>query len=433
MTEPITMLLSVSLLLVRVINAMPSSARLPGPLPWAALAPSLAAAEDRLARLDERLRGSPIRQGWIARTHFTDSCASLWLDGDMVPLEDLVLHDAHRDIHAPTRALIRAQAMLRARRRIAAADPSWALTPVGLDSLRGRAGKGDPDTEPAQHGDAPGLDGDLDAADGISGNGFLPADGGPEGRLAEAFAAVEAAVGRTTQRLAGDTARPERDPLVYDLEWNEESRLDDWRAAVVETAALPPVLAAALALDAWEQIAPLQHSPWLGRLLIPALLRGRGKTKAHLACLAIGLRAVPRDRRRAGDQDSPPDRLCRRPRGGRRGRPQGARALGRRPRPVGAQAHRAPRHLPAARPRRLCHEPADRLGRDDCRRTPHHPARRAKSGGGLGLARGDRAGALSRLGDHLRYRLKNSLFTDLSAGSSEDGLRSQGGLNTACP
>ncbi|MGO9235432.1 MAG: RHE_PE00001 family protein [Methylocella sp.] len=281
---------------------MPSFTRLPGPLPWAALAPSLAAAEDRLARLDERLRGSPIRQGWIARTHFTDSCASLWLDGDMVPLEDLVLHDAHRDIHAPTRALIRAQAMLRARRRIAAADPSWALTPVGLDSLRGRAGEGDPDTEPAQHGDAPGLDGDLDAADGISGNGFLPADGGPEGRLAEAFAAVEAAVGRTTQRLAGDTARPERDPLVYDLEWNEESRLDDWRAAVVETAALPPVLAAALALDAWEQIAPLQHSPWLGRLLIPALLRGRGKTKAHLACLAIGLRAVPRDRRRAGDQ-----------------------------------------------------------------------------------------------------------------------------------
>ena len=45
---------------------------------------------------------------------------------------------------------------------------------------------------------------------------------------------------------------------------------------------------------------------------------------------------------------------------------------------------------------------ADRLGGDDCRRTPHHPARRAKSGGGLRAAGGDRAGALSRLGDHLR-------------------------------
>jgi len=265
------------------------------------LADSLAAAEDRLARLDERLRASPIQAGWCARTHFADSCASLWLDGELVPLEDLVLHDAHRDIHAPTRALIRAQAVLRARRRIAAADPAWALSPAGLDELRGRAGEGDPDTEPTPRDTAPGLDHGFDAAGGLFPNGFS-AEGGPEGQLADAFAAVEAAVGRTTQRLAGDTARPERDPLVYDLEWNEENRLNDWRAAVAETAALPPVLAAALALDAWEQIAPLQHSPWLGRLLIPALLRGRGKTKAHLACLAIGLRAVPRDRRRAGDQ-----------------------------------------------------------------------------------------------------------------------------------
>jgi hypothetical protein len=265
------------------------------------LAASLAAAGDLLARLDERLRSSPIQAGWIARTHFADSCASLWLDGDMVPLEDLVLHDAHRDIHAPTRALIRAQAVLRARRRIAAADPRWALTPGGLDSLRGRAGEGDPDPEPAQRDTALGLDGEP-AGHGIFGNGFS-AEGGPEGPLADAFQALEAAVGRTAQRFVGDALRQEaRDPLVYDLDWNEENRLNDWRAAVAKTAAMPPVLAAALALDAWEQIAPLQHSPWLGRLLIPALLRGRGKTKAHLVCLAIGLRAVPRDRRRAGDQ-----------------------------------------------------------------------------------------------------------------------------------
>src|SRR5208283_3404524 len=153
MTEHRTVLLSVLGTHVRIIKSMPTGYALPDPLPWAALADSIAAAEDRLARLDERLRGSPIQAGWIARTHFADSCASLWLDGDLVPLEDLVLHDAHRDIHAPTRALIRAQAVLRARRRIAAADPGWALTPAGLAILRGRAGEGEPDSEPAQRGD----------------------------------------------------------------------------------------------------------------------------------------------------------------------------------------------------------------------------------------------------------------------------------------
>jgi hypothetical protein len=105
---------------------MPTGYALPDPLPWAALAASFAAAEDRLARLDERLRASPIREGWIARTHFADSCASLWLDGEVVPLEDLVLHDAHRDIHAPTRELARAHRPCSAP---AAASP--ARTPAG--------------------------------------------------------------------------------------------------------------------------------------------------------------------------------------------------------------------------------------------------------------------------------------------------------------
>ena len=47
-----------------------------------------------LARLDERIACSPVGQGWIERSHFTDACASLWIDGELVHLEDLVLHDA---------------------------------------------------------------------------------------------------------------------------------------------------------------------------------------------------------------------------------------------------------------------------------------------------------------------------------------------------
>jgi hypothetical protein len=55
-------------------------------------------AEDALARLDERLRASPIRDGFCARADFHDACASLWLAGELVHLEDLVLHDSEMDL-----------------------------------------------------------------------------------------------------------------------------------------------------------------------------------------------------------------------------------------------------------------------------------------------------------------------------------------------
>ena len=90
---------------------------IPDPLPWTALASPLAAAEDSVARLDERLGSSLIREGWISRTHFMDACASLGLQGALVHLEDLVLHDAAMDLRAPTHDLTRAHTVLRTRRR----------------------------------------------------------------------------------------------------------------------------------------------------------------------------------------------------------------------------------------------------------------------------------------------------------------------------
>jgi len=61
---------------------------------------------------------------------------------------------------------------------------------------------------------------------------------------------------------------------------------------------VPATLAAAVLLEAWEAIAPLEREPWLGRLLVAAELRGRGKTEAHFACLAEGFRLLPFERRR---------------------------------------------------------------------------------------------------------------------------------------
>jgi hypothetical protein len=76
-------------------------AGLTDPLPRPEIARPLARAEDALARLDERLTKSPIRDGWIARTHFADAAAALWLKGQLVHLEDLVLHDAGTSVRPP--------------------------------------------------------------------------------------------------------------------------------------------------------------------------------------------------------------------------------------------------------------------------------------------------------------------------------------------
>ena len=294
---------------LKVIKAL---RQIPDPLPWPKLAGPLAAAEDSLARLDERLAKSPIRAGFVARTHFTDACACLWLDGELVHIDDLVLHDAHMDIRAPTHELTRAHAVLRTRRRIAAEKPDWALSATGLAGLRGRGGQGewegrvgdetsDRKNEREDFGEDA-ADEELAEAEREAPFGVVETDP----RLAAAFAAVDAANARAERTLAGESRpqRPGRDPLVYDPDWDEDARLGDWRAVVEQTRTLPPTLAAAIAAEAWDAIAPLQHTPWLGRLLAAALLRQRGKTRWHLPCLHAGLKAIPRERRRAPPRDA---------------------------------------------------------------------------------------------------------------------------------
>ena len=196
------------------------------------------------------------------------------------------------DLRAPTHDLTRAHTVLRTRRSIAAAEPSGATSPAGLAVLsQGREERGG-----GASGD--GIAVIHEPTEEKAGEGACDDDA-----FAAELAAIDAVLERSSRALAGAVPPRAQDPLalVYDLDWDEGARLQQWLGVVEDTRALPPLLAAALAYDAWISIEPLQHRPWLGALVVSGLLRARGKARHHLPCLNLALRQLPHDRRRSRD------------------------------------------------------------------------------------------------------------------------------------
>lgn len=269
-------------------------------LPLETLFGPVARATAALARLDERLARSPVREGFVERQHFADAAAALWLEGELVHFEDLVLHDAHMDIRTPTHELTRAHAVLRVRRRILSQKPNWALGGEGLRELTGCGGQMpavDPKSREGEGARPVEPDAQDDAEDDL---------------LAEEFAEIDAVLARSSKILSGAdvpakaSRSDDRPVLIYDLDWNEEERLAEWQDALTATRDLPVVLRAAILLEAWQSIEVLQHAAWLGPLLVAALLRQEGLAANHLASLQLGAKNIPRERRRARNRS---DRL----------------------------------------------------------------------------------------------------------------------------
>lgn len=218
---------------------------------------SLARAEDSVSRLDARAQTCAFAEGWAARIDFAEANAWGWLSGEIVDMEDLVLHDARMDARLPDQALRATYGLVRARRKARGLG-------VELQSAGGAAWLA------GHRGDPP-----LSA----------PPAPEPEVRPRDDATETRDLVGELVHQVRvlgrGETA----DPLEAVEEWIA------WTHRLPSRA--PALLRAAAALEGWRLVNPLPRQNYVGGVMVAQALRLSGRTRSCQLGLETARRAHP--------------------------------------------------------------------------------------------------------------------------------------------
>ncbi len=218
------------------LSAKPLSYELPDkPLEDASLDHFLRV-EEALSKLDERARLSPLREAWSGRLLYRNACAAMDAQNCLVRLEDLVLLDGHAFAGCLYPDLSASLGILKFWQR-GLQEPATALLNAPMP------------------GEAPRL---------------------------------------LTSEITADPMARDRPDYFYDPDWDEAGRRDQWRRVWRDTSTFPPLIAAAIAWDAWHSLQPEQQSPWRAPLLSALVLRARGKVRNLLLPLDTGQRLAGR-------------------------------------------------------------------------------------------------------------------------------------------
>jgi Protein of unknown function (DUF1612)/HTH DNA binding domain len=247
-------------------------------IPWEKIVGRLEKVALEIKSFDARLEASGLAAGWQSRCDMNEAVRSLLLDGHLVDIGDLVLHDAGMDVRSPTHEITRAASALRARRTAMARKAPWPISYDGLAALRGLG------PVKAEEPKSKAKKVDLEDDDAY------PAYANDADPWKAHFAEIDALLDRTDRVLAGETPLPKsRSHLVYDPDVDEAENEDAWLDVVKRVSHWPAVAAAAVAWDAWLDLNLYTRQPWLGLTMAGSILRARGLTN-HLLPLAAGFK-----------------------------------------------------------------------------------------------------------------------------------------------
>ncbi len=221
--------------------------------PQEAVFAALARAEDRVSRLDERVRVCGFSEGWNTRAEIRAVLAAVSSDGAIVHPEDLILHDLGADNRLPEASVTRARHLLQARRKARRGGPellSWG----GLAWLSGLARNAPPP-------------------------GARPTTRIEGLRAATHGYAALAAFFETLSKGSSEAPRAGVEDCL----------------AVLDVAGAPPLLQAAALAESWRVVDPLPRQHHLGLLAAGLWLRASGRFTAGLfpGEVAMRRRQVP--------------------------------------------------------------------------------------------------------------------------------------------
>ena len=222
-------------------------------------------ATELIMRYNGLIEASRFKNGLNSREHFFAAVASIYLQGGLIELNDLVLHAYNTDVSISHQDIADAMDILAARRLIETKKREWLFEADSFQLTQ----------QQTPH--------DKTAIDDF------------ERELED----IDAILERTNKILENPETleiKPNRLKQLLKPK-NQDEIWEKWQEVIKSTQHEPPILRSAILLDAWINLDPIPNKPWLGFEYANAALRV-DLSLDYLPSITTSLRQIPLNARK---------------------------------------------------------------------------------------------------------------------------------------